>query len=68
MRKDESLLGWFSHMRKRKIINAPIRKTELIQIEGENMLWKPKLILVKIVKINILIEEIIKNMNSKRIK
>lgn len=55
-------------MRKRKIINAPIRKTELIQIEGENMLWKPKLILVKIVKINILIEEIIKNMNSKRIK
>jgi hypothetical protein len=47
----ESLLRWFSHVQ-RRLINAPVRKSELIQVEGtEKSKGRPKITLIGVVKI-----------------
>ena len=57
----ESYLRWFSHVQRREI-TAQVRKNELIQIERTKKdKGRPKITLIKIVKIDMLIKNIIEN-------
>ena len=64
----KSCLTWFSHV-KRRVINALMSKSELIQVEGiQKGRGMPKIIVVKIVIKDMSIKEVIESMNLDRIK
>ena len=55
----ESRLRWFSHVQKRTI-NAIVRKSELIQVEGTKKgRGRPKITLIKVIKKDMLIKKTI---------
>ena len=64
----KSCLTWFSHV-KRRVINALMSKSELIQFEGiQKGRGMPKITVVKIEIKDMSIKEVIESMNLDRIK
>jgi len=64
----KSCLTWFNHV-KRRLINALMSKSELIQVEGiQKGREMPKITVVKIVIKDMSIKEVIESMNLDRIK
>jgi hypothetical protein len=54
----ESCLRWFGHVQRREI-NAPVRKSELIQVEGtKKCKGIPKITLIEVVKNDMLIKNV----------
>ena len=54
----ESCLRWFGHIQRREI-NAPVRKSELIQVEGmKKCKGIPNLTLIEVVKNDMLIKNV----------
>ena len=63
----ESCLRWFGHVQ-RRVINATIRKSGLIQVKGtKKCRGRPKLTLVEKVKADMSIKEVIESMMLGRI-
>ena len=64
----KSCLTWFSHV-KRRVINALMSKSELIQVEGiQKGRGMPKITVVKIEIKDMSIKEVIESINLDRIK
>ena len=64
----ESHLRWFGHVQ-RRVINAPVRKSELIQVEGmKKGRGRPKIILVQVIKKDMTIKEVTKSMTIDRVE
>jgi hypothetical protein len=64
----ESHLRWFGHVQ-RRAINAPVRKSELIQVEGTKKgRGRPKITLIEVVKNDMLIKKVTESMTSDRIE
>ena len=66
IRNGESCLRWFGHVHS-KVINAPVRMSELIQVEGTESRGRPKITLI-VVKNDMSIKKIRESMISNRIK
>ena len=63
----ESCLRWFGHVQ-RRVINATIRKSGLIQVKGKKKCrGRPKLTLVEKVKVDMSTKEVIESMMLGRI-
>ena len=61
--KDEGESYWFSHVH-RKATDAPVRKSEFIQVEETKKgRGRPKIILVEVIKNDMSINGVIKSMN-----
>ena len=64
----ENQLRWYGHIQN-EAIRAPVKKSNLIQVNGmKRGRGRPKITLVKVVKKNMLIKEVTKNMILYRIE
>ena len=65
----ESCLRWFGHVQ-RRVINASVRQSEMIQVEGTKKKGRgrPIITLVEVVKKNVSIKEVREVMTSERIE
>jgi len=61
-------LRLFCHVQS-KVANAPVKKSEFIQVKGTKKCTKiPKITLVEVIKISMSIKRVTKNMTSNKVK